>query len=76
MSVISRYRMERAMGSRFILWTCREGKDLEIALNWCREHGLVFDAVNDNLPEIVQAFGENSRKIFAHEYWDDKAWQM
>ncbi len=38
----------------------------------CKEHGLIFDAVNDNLPEIVEAFGGNCRKIFANEYIDDR----
>ena len=41
-------------------------------MEWCKEHGLIFDAVNDNLPEIVEAFGGNCRKIFANEYIDDR----
>ena len=32
----------------------------------------MFDAVNDNLPEIVESFGSNCRKIFANEYIDDR----
>ena len=58
-------------GARVILWTCREGKDLEEALTWCKEHGLEFDAVNDNVPEAIEEMGYNSRKILAHEYWDN-----
>jgi hypothetical protein len=33
----------------------------------------VFDAINENLPVNVAAFGNDCRKIFADEYWDDKA---
>lgn len=29
---------------------------------------IFFDVVNENLPEVVEYFGSDSRKIFAHEY--------
>lgn len=64
---------EQATGSKLILWTCREGEELDIALAACAEWGLRFDAVNDNLPEMKAAWGNNPRKIFANEYWDDRA---
>lgn len=65
---------EQSMGSRIILWTCRAGQALENAVNWCsREHSLYFDAINENLPSILTEFGgDDTRKIFAHEYIDDK----
>lgn len=60
-------------GEKIILWTCRDGELLEKAVSWCREYGLVFDAINDNLPEMIKRFGGNSRKIFADIYIDDRA---
>lgn len=33
-------------------------KSTKDAVEWCKKYGLIFDAVNDNLPEIVEAFGE------------------
>ena len=54
---------QKANGNKLILWTCRAGEALEKAIFWCKEHNLVFDAVNDNLPEIVEMYGNNSRKI-------------
>ena len=60
-------------GHKIILWTCREGMHLVDAIVWCAEHGLFFDAVNDNLEESKQRFGGNCRKIFADVYIDDKA---
>ena len=56
-----------------ILWTCRCGEDLTAAVEWCRERGLEFDYINENVPENVEKWGNDSRKIFAHEYIDDKA---
>jgi hypothetical protein len=35
--------------------------------------GVIFDAVNENLPETISAFGQDTRKIFAHEYLDDRS---
>ena len=64
---------EKAAGNKLILWTCRAGKPLADAVNWCRDYGLVFDAVNDNLPEIVELYGNNSRKITCDIYIDDRS---
>ena len=32
-----------------------------------------YDAVNDNLPEVIEIYGNNSRKITCDYYIDDKA---
>ena len=34
----------RQQGEKVILWTCRSGELLQKAVEWCREHGLEFDA--------------------------------
>ena len=60
-------------GKKIILWTCRTGERLDAAVEWCKQHGLHFDAVNENLPERVEYFGYDCRKIGANEYWDDRA---
>ena len=64
---------QKRSGNKLILWTCRAGDALEKAVNWCHEHQLEFDAVNDNLPEIIELYGNNSRKISCDYYIDDKA---
>lgn len=65
---------EQRKGAKIILWTCRSGKELLDAIYWCKGHcGLLFDAVNENLPEIIKDFGKDTRKIFADEYIDDKS---
>lgn len=58
-------------GHQIILWTCREGGHLNIALKWCKEQGLEFDAVNDNLEERKAQWDNNCRKIYADYYIDD-----
>lgn len=74
--MISSIKQFREDGYKIILWTCREGDDLEKALSWCAERGLMFDAVNDNLEETKKFFGGNSRKIVADYYVDDKAMRV
>ena len=73
MDVIRAAKVEASKGTRLILWTCRTGELLEAALRWCYELGLEFDAVNENLPETLEHFGSDCRKVFANEYWDDRA---
>lgn len=64
----------RAAGHKLILWTCREGDILTSAIQWCHQHGLDFDAVNESLTESIRAcHGANPRKIFADIYLDDLA---
>ena len=57
------------LGHTIILWTCREGKPLEDAVSWCKENGLEFDYVNQNVPWL----GFDCRKIVADWYIDDCA---
>lgn len=62
----------RQLGNKVILWTNRDGEQLQAAVDWCKEKGLEFDAINDNTKESIEFFGGNSRKIFANFYVDDK----
>lgn len=61
-------------GNTIILHTCRSGEDLEAAVKFCKGQGLTFDYINENIPENIERFGNDSRKIFAHVYIDDKSW--
>lgn len=71
--VIRHVLAEQKHGAKLILWTCRVGELLEDAVAWCKKFGLEFDAVNENLPELVGQFGNDTRKVFATEYLDDRA---
>ena len=65
----------RAAGARLILWTNRVGPRLAEAVEWCRQRELEFDAVNENLPEVLAAFVTDCRKVYADIYLDDRAAQ-
>ena len=58
-------------GDKWILNTMREGRYLDEAVEWLHAQGMHPDAINDNLEEIKEAYGNNPRKIFAHVYIDD-----
>ena len=63
-------------GHKLILWTNRgnnkEYPVLTEAVEWCRERGLEFDAVNENLSNQKKLSGY-SPKIMADIYIDDRA---
>ena len=64
---------EQTAGAKVILWTNRHGALLMGAIEYCKHRGLTFDAVNENLPEIIDLYESDSRKISADVYIDDKA---
>lgn len=76
MDVIEHFKQLREEGNKLILWTCREGEAMARAVIWCAERGLHFDAINANLPERVQQYGNDSRKVGADYYCDDKNYVM
>jgi hypothetical protein len=56
---------------QLILWTSRVGKELDEAIDFCRERGVEFYAVNKNNPEEI-CDDSISRKIVADVYIDDR----
>ena len=64
---------EQRSGAKIILWTCREGERLREAVEWCKGYGLRFDAVNSNIPEMIEWYGKDTRKIGYDVLIDDKA---
>lgn len=58
---------------RLILWTVREGIHLEEAVEWCKQRGVVFYAVNKDYPEEDKGKNNHfSRKIKADYFIDDR----
>lgn len=73
--LIAYLKKRQAAGDKLVLWTCRIDEMLDNAVRWCRNKGLIFDSVNENLPSVIAEFGTDTRKIFANEYIDDRnAW--
>lgn len=58
---------------KLILWSVREGKLLDDALNFCKERGLEFYAVNRDYPEESEEANRHfSRKLKADMFIDDR----
>ncbi len=58
---------------RVILWSVREGKLLQDAIDWCRERGVEFYAVNRDYPEEKKEKNNHySRKLKADYFIDDR----
>jgi hypothetical protein len=61
-----------------LLWTCRvnlPGRNyLDEAVEWCKENGIEIEenGINNN-PYVNFGHPELVKKIYADEYWDDKA---
>jgi predicted peroxiredoxin len=69
-------------GAEVVLWTCREGKMLQEAVEMCKEMGIKLAAINKSAPsqvirqkEQMEKYGETYglTKIFANIYVDDRA---
>ena len=59
-------------GHRLILWSVREGKLLDEAVEWCRERGVEFYAVNKDYPEEGREDKNFSRKLKVEMFIDDR----
>ena len=57
-------------GFILILWTCREGKCLDEAVEFCKKGGVEFYAINSNYPGETD--GESARKLRADIFIDDR----
>jgi hydroxymethylpyrimidine pyrophosphatase-like HAD family hydrolase len=58
-------------GHRLILWTYRSGSKLQEAVDFCKENGVEFYAVNASFPE-EKFDNTRSRKIHADLFIDDR----
>ncbi len=66
-------KMLRNDGHKLILWSVREGELLDAAVQWCRDRGLEFYAVNRDYPEETTDNNPHfSRKLKADMFIDDR----
>jgi hydroxymethylpyrimidine pyrophosphatase-like HAD family hydrolase len=71
--VFNEVKRWKSHGHKIVLWTCRDGVQLQEAIDWCNQQGLYFDAVNENIIETKKMFNNDTRKVYANIYLDDKA---
>lgn len=59
-------------GHKVVLWSVREGKHLDEAVEYCHDRGLDFYAVNSEYPNASWSESGVSRKLKADVYIDDR----
>jgi hypothetical protein len=70
---IQTLKMLQKDGHKLILWSVREGKLLNEAVQWCRKRGLEFYAINRDYPEEEKSNNNNySRKLKVDIWIDDR----
>jgi len=75
--IVLRVKKLQEQGWKTVLWTCRDDntpeENLSKAVNYCTEVlDLKFDAVNTNIDEVKEMFINDTRKVYADYYLDDK----
>lgn len=73
--IINYCKRLKSEDNTLILWTCRHGKELEEAVEWCKEQGLEFDYINENPPDRIAIWGD-CRKVYADVYIDDHNYSL
>ena len=71
---IVKYAAEKKRrGAKVIFWTSLPNNEIRRrTIEWCNLQGLYFDAVNENLPEVVEKLGYAPVKIWATQYIDNR----
>ena len=61
---------KKVKGTVIIIWTCRSGEYMKEMWDFLDKNDIPYDYINRNYPHL--GF-ETGRKIYADEYWDDRA---
>jgi hypothetical protein len=59
-------------GHQIIIWTCRTDHTQDAAEKFLIANGIKYHRINANCPKLCEVFGNDSRKIGADLYIDDK----
>jgi hypothetical protein len=73
MPLIRKLRECHKKGDKIIIWTCRTGDAQKCMVGWLEFIGVPFDYINANDPERTAMYGNDSRKVGADVYVDDRA---
>ena len=74
MKLIRWLKFKQACGWEITLWTCREGKVLDAAIDFLKSQcHFVPDWVNESSPERIKQFNNDPRKIYYDILIDDKS---
>jgi len=59
-------------GNYIIIWTCRWEDTAELAKEFLEKHGIKYHRFNEHHPDLIQKYGNDTRKISADTYIDDR----
>lgn len=59
-------------GHKIIINTCRSGNHVDLVKAFLDKHKIPYDAINENLQEVIDLYETDSRKVSADYYIDDK----
>lgn len=59
-------------GHHIIIWTCRMEEPAAKAIEFLKKNGIKYHTFNDHAAYIKEHYGNDTRKIFADVYIDDK----
>jgi hypothetical protein len=59
-------------GDNIIINTCRAGEYADNAKQWLIDNRISFTTFNENLPELIEKYGSDTRKMSGDVYIDDK----
>ena len=60
-------------GHYVILWTCRDGSELEEAFLFLKENGFVPDKINYHSDKMIELYPDSKpKKVYADIYIDDR----
>lgn len=59
-------------GHKIIINTCRADQYAAAAYSWLVDNGIKFHVFNENLPELIELYGSDTRKLSGDVYIDDK----
>ena len=72
-NAIEVFRKLQEEGHYIILWTCRDGSELEEAVLFLKENGFVPDKINDHSDRMIELYpNSKSKKVYADIYIDDR----
>ena len=59
-------------GHKIVINTCRANLPAANAYGWLVDNGIKFHTFNENLPELIEKYGSDTRKMSGDIYIDDK----
>lgn len=71
-NAVEAIRNLHAKGYYIIIWTCRFGQHQDNVERFLQSHGIPYDEINEHHPDVRDFYKNDTRKISADIYIDDR----